>query len=116
MRNLKEMSQEELAVALGVSFQQVQKYEKGMNRVSGGRVLQIAAAFDCRVADLLENAPTNNGKPAKPVDRDGYLTVTALDDLAKDHIGIRLVKAYLGLRPELRVAITTMAEKLVTAA
>ena len=115
LRNLKEMSQEELGDALGVSFQQVQKYEKGMNRVSGGRLLQIAAIFGCEVSDLLQGGPTN-GKPHKLVDRDGVLTVTALDEVAHDHIGIRMVKAYLGLPPNLRVAITQMAERLVPAA
>lgn len=39
------MSQEQLAEALGVSFQQVQKYEKGVNRVSAIRLEQIAKAF-----------------------------------------------------------------------
>jgi len=113
LRNLKEMSQNELGEALGVSFQQVQKYEKGMNRVGAGRLLQIAATLGCEAADLLENAPTN-GKPVKPFDRDGALSVTALDDLAKNHVGIRLVKAYLGLPPKLRVALTEMAERLAT--
>jgi len=115
LRNLNEMSQEELGEALGVSFQQVQKYEKGMNRVSGGRLLQIAATLGCDASYLLENAPTN-GKPVKHVDRDGALSVTALDDLARNHVGIRLVKAYLGLPPKLKVALTEMAEKLATTA
>ena len=115
MRNLKEMSQGELGERLGISFQQVQKYEKGMNRVSGGRLLQIAAALDCTPADLLENAPTN-GKPVKPFERDGSLSVTALDAVAKNHVGIRLVKAYLALSPKFKVALTEMAEKLVTTA
>lgn len=115
LRNMKEMSQEELGAALGVSFQQVQKYEKGMNRVSGGRLLQIAATLNCTAADLLDNAPVN-GKPAKLVDREGCLTVTALDEVARDTVGIRLFKAYLGLPQNLRVAITQMAERLTTSA
>lgn len=40
------MSQDQLGTRLGVSFQQVQKYERGTNRVSGGRITQIAAALD----------------------------------------------------------------------
>jgi len=115
LRNLKEMSQEELGQALGVSFQQVQKYEKGMNRVSDGRLLQIAASLGCDAAYLLENAPTN-GKRVKHVERDGTLSITALDEVAKDHVGIRMFKAYLGLPPNLRVAITQMAERLVASA
>ena len=40
------MSQDELGKALGVSFQQIQKYEKGVNRVSAVRLEQIAGALD----------------------------------------------------------------------
>jgi transcriptional regulator with XRE-family HTH domain len=40
------MSQNELGKALGVTFQQIQKYEKGVNRVSAVRLEQIAAALD----------------------------------------------------------------------
>ena len=43
------MSQSELGDKLGVSFQQVQKYEKGVNRVSSGRLQQIASALDVAV-------------------------------------------------------------------
>jgi transcriptional regulator with XRE-family HTH domain len=106
------MSQEELGQALGVSFQQVQKYEKGVNRVSGGRLMQVAAALGCDPSYLLEKAPAN-GKTVKHIQRDGSLSVTALDEVASDNIGIRLFKAYLGLPPNLRVAITQMAERLV---
>jgi transcriptional regulator with XRE-family HTH domain len=43
------MSQQELAERLGLSFQQVQKYEKGTNRVSAGRLQVIAKALDVGV-------------------------------------------------------------------
>lgn len=43
------ISQAELGKALGVSFQQVQKYEKGVNRVGAGRLQQIATALDVPV-------------------------------------------------------------------
>jgi transcriptional regulator with XRE-family HTH domain len=46
------MTQEQLAQACGISFQQVQKYENGANRVSFSRLVQIARALDCRVTDL----------------------------------------------------------------
>lgn len=115
LRNMKKLSQQELGEALGVSFQQVQKYEKGTNRVSGGRLMQIAASLGVDASHLLENAPTN-GKAVKHIQRDGSLSVTALDEVASDLIGIRLFKAYLALPPNLRVAITQMAERLVPAA
>ncbi len=44
------ISQSELGDKLGVSFQQVQKYEKGVNRVSSGRLQQIATALDVDTA------------------------------------------------------------------
>jgi transcriptional regulator with XRE-family HTH domain len=47
------MSQEALAEKCGVSFQQIQKYENGVNRVSFSRLVQIARALDCRVTDLM---------------------------------------------------------------
>lgn len=46
------MSQDALAGAIGVSFQQVQKYEKGVNRVSYVRAQQIAKALGCTMGDL----------------------------------------------------------------
>ncbi|WP_425547954.1 helix-turn-helix domain-containing protein [Bartonella acomydis] len=41
-RNMLKMSQKQLGQSLGVSFQQIQKYEKGLNRVSAGRLQKIA--------------------------------------------------------------------------
>lgn len=47
------MSQEGLAEAIGLTFQQVQKYERGMNRVSCSKLVEIAQALDCHPAALL---------------------------------------------------------------
>ena len=51
------MSQEKLSQALGLTFQQIQKYERGSNRVSAGRLVQIAAAVGQPVAAFFEPAP-----------------------------------------------------------
>jgi transcriptional regulator with XRE-family HTH domain len=48
------ISQEALAEQCGVSFQQVQKYENGANRISFSRLVQIARALKCRVVDLMD--------------------------------------------------------------
>jgi transcriptional regulator with XRE-family HTH domain len=48
------MSQEKLAEILGVTFQQVQKYEKGVNRIAASRMLDICAALDVSVSRLYE--------------------------------------------------------------
>ncbi len=48
------MSQERLAELLGVTFQQVQKYEKGVNRIAASRLFDIAAALDLPAARFFE--------------------------------------------------------------
>lgn len=48
------MTQERLAELLGVTFQQVQKYEKGVNRVAVSRLLDIASALQLNACDLIE--------------------------------------------------------------
>ena len=48
------ISQEALAEQCGVSFQQIQKYENGANRISFSRLMQIARALKCRVVDLMD--------------------------------------------------------------
>lgn len=49
------MSQERLAELIGVTFQQVQKYEKGVNRIAASRLLDIAAALDFSVAEIFDD-------------------------------------------------------------
>ena len=57
------MSQEKLGEKLGVTFQQVQKYEKGANRIGASRLQQIAAIFNTNVGFFFENAPgSSTGK------------------------------------------------------
>ena len=51
------MSQTELANNLGVTFQQVQKYEKGVNRIGASRLFQISKILDVPVQFFFEEAP-----------------------------------------------------------
>src|ERR1700746_3421952 len=51
------MSQEKLGEALGLTFQQVQKYEKGTNRVGGSRLQQISEILQVPVSFLFEGGP-----------------------------------------------------------
>jgi transcriptional regulator with XRE-family HTH domain len=51
------MSQERLGELLGVTFQQVQKYERGANRIGSSRLLQIGRALDVPVSFFFEGAP-----------------------------------------------------------
>lgn len=56
-RKLK-LTQEKLAELLGVTFQQVQKYEKGVNRVSAGRLYEIAGVLEVPVEFFFDGADT----------------------------------------------------------
>jgi transcriptional regulator with XRE-family HTH domain len=55
------ISQERLAELLGITFQQVQKYEKGANRIAASRLYEIAAALDMSVADFFESVGGPSG-------------------------------------------------------
>ncbi len=58
------VSQTALADAVGLTFQQIQKYERGFNRVSFSRLVDIAHALDCRAADLVGDLDDANlGNP-----------------------------------------------------
>lgn len=62
-RNMLGMSQEKLGENLGITFQQVQKYEKGANRVGASRLQAIASIMNVPVAFFFEDAP---GQPTSP--------------------------------------------------
>ncbi|MBL8709397.1 MAG: helix-turn-helix domain-containing protein [Rhodospirillaceae bacterium] len=56
-RTLLGMSQETLGAAIGLTFQQVQKYERGANRVSGSRLFDLAQVLDVPIAYFFEDMP-----------------------------------------------------------
>lgn len=56
-RLARRVSQEKLAELLGITFQQVQKYEKATNRISAGRLAVVAEALDLPVAWFFAGAP-----------------------------------------------------------
>ena len=56
LRKLKGLSQQALAEAAGVTFQQIQKYERGANRVSASMLARIAATLDVPVAEMFGEA------------------------------------------------------------
>jgi transcriptional regulator with XRE-family HTH domain len=63
-RMLLGMSQERLGESMGLTFQQVQKYEKGVNRIGASRLFQIARILDVPVQFFFEEAPQADGASA----------------------------------------------------
>ena len=61
------LSQTELGHGIGITFQQVQKYEKGQNRVSAGRLYRIAKLFEVPLESLYDGLEGPSGKGASPL-------------------------------------------------
>ena len=60
-RHARGLSQSGLGEAIGVSFQQIQKYERGANRVSFSTMMRICEALDCHVSDLVAEVEQLDG-------------------------------------------------------
>ena len=65
-RMLMGMSQERLGDSMGLTFQQVQKYEKGVNRIGASRLFQISKILDVPVQFFFEEAPNLTEAGATP--------------------------------------------------
>lgn len=104
-RELK-LSQEVLAERLGVTFQQVQKYERGANRVSAGRLFELARALDTTIPYFFEGAEAVNAA-IDGLAEDGTAFTGLIDADAVD-----LVIAFQAIHdPELRKSILAMVKK-----
>ena len=85
------MSQTKLGDALGITFQQVQKYEKGANRIGAGRLQQIADIMQVPVAFFFEGAP-NAAEGPSPAYMVEFLATTDGLNLAKAFMHIKNIK------------------------
>lgn len=94
------MSQEKLGEALGLTFQQVQKYEKGTNRIGASRLQQISQTLNVPPAFFFDGAPAldsanaaANGHPMPGVAEDSHSSTFVLDFIATAE-GLALNKAF----------------------
>ncbi len=97
------LSQERLGAVIGVTFQQVQKYEHGTNRVGFSRLVAIAGALRCRIADLVAPLDDKN-MLATASPQINELTQAGATDLLKAYCAIDSVqrqRALLRLAEEL---------------
>jgi transcriptional regulator with XRE-family HTH domain len=66
LRGEQRVTQAQLATALGVSFQQVQKYERGVNRMAASTLVKAAAALGCQISEFFPSAaPASDLTPAE---------------------------------------------------
>src|SRR3984957_12422090 len=95
-RNLLGLSQTELADAAGITFQQVQKYEKGANRVGAGRLQQFSEALGVPPSYFFEGAPTVGKKALAP--SEGELPEGSIVSFLGTREGAALVRGFLGIK------------------
>ena len=91
------MSQEKLGEQLGITFQQIQKYEKGTNRIGASRLQHIARVLAVPVAFFFDGAPglAGDGTKAMPEAAD---TPNYLVDFLATSDGIQLNKAFVRIK------------------
>ncbi|MGJ4971050.1 helix-turn-helix domain-containing protein [Bradyrhizobium sp. HKCCYLRH1073] len=93
------ISQTDLANAVGVTFQQIQKYEKGINGIRGSRLAAIAAALQVDLPFLFA------AKDAAPDD-------TIVDTFITSSEGVRIAKAFAQIPESICLTIVKLAESL----
>jgi len=98
------MTQQQLADKVGIKFQQIQKYETGMNRVSASRLWDIAQAVDVPVSFFFEGLLENE------------MAGVVEGDIFADKEALQLVRAYYGMPEAQRRQIFELARVLSDAA
>ena len=111
-RNMLEMSQEKLGEMLGITFQQIQKYEKGTNRVGASRLQAIASILSVPPAFFFEGAPGIDNQPAAGSMAEGAAANYVVDFLSSTE-GLRLNRAFVKITdPAVRKKIVELTESL----
>ena len=102
------MSQEKLGDALGLTFQQVQKYEKGTNRMGASRLQQAADILGVAVPFFFEGAVGGTYKPDGSAPSPAYI-----DDFVTTSDGLRLMKAFMRIsKPAIRHYIVALVKEI----
>ena len=104
------MSQEKLGDALGLTFQQVQKYEKGTNRIGASRLQQISNILQVPVAFLFDGAPDTPGSTRSAKDTP---SPTYVAEFLATSDGLALTKAFMQIEdPKLRRRIVDLVQQI----
>lgn len=100
------MTQQQLAENVGIKFQQIQKYETGMNRVSASRLWDIAASLKVPVSFFFEGLSEEEGVAAPTAQTDVPL------DILKDKEALELVRSYYAIPETQRRRLFELARVL----
>jgi transcriptional regulator with XRE-family HTH domain len=105
------MSQEKLGNALGLTFQQVQKYEKGTSRISAGRLHHISHVLQVSVPFFFEGAPHVPGQPEGIAVAPNHAT-----EFLASSDGLALTKSFMRIKElKLRRSIVNLVEEIACA-
>lgn len=99
IRILRGLAQKALAEALGVTFQQVQKYENGANRMSAGRLVHLAEVMDCSIIDLFQGVETPKEARFETFSKNAIsaaIFFDAIDDEGQRHALLLLLSSLAG--------------------
>lgn len=107
-RNMLGLSQEKLGESLGITFQQIQKYEKGANRVGASRLQAIASILGVPVSFFFEEAPGADGSGFAEDDSSRYVV-----DFMNSLEGLQLNRAFVRIAdPKVRRKIVDLVRVL----
>ena len=105
------MSQEKLGDAIGLTFQQVQKYEKGTNRIGASRLQQISRTLQVPVSFFFEGAPMEAGGPGET----DAPSPSFVSDFLASADGLALTKAFMQIKDsKLRRRIVDLVEGIAS--
>jgi transcriptional regulator with XRE-family HTH domain len=109
-RKMLAMSQTELGDALGITYQQVQKNERGTNRIGASRLQQISHILQVPIAFFFEGTP-NASAPHGPHGRE--LSIAQIDDFVSDPNGLKLIGAFMRIaNAQLRRSIVMLVQEI----
>jgi transcriptional regulator with XRE-family HTH domain len=118
-RTLLGMSQEQLGAELNITFQQVQKYERGANRISASRLWDISQILDVPISyffdDMSENTMRSSPRWVSRGDVMDAMTSQPLKDPMARRETLELVRAYYTIeKPAVRKRIAEMVKSIAT--
>jgi transcriptional regulator with XRE-family HTH domain len=112
-RLMLDMSQTDVADALGLTFQQLQKYEKGSNRISASRLQHLSQILQVPVPFFFEGAPAASGIPQAAGAAADAPSSSYVNDFLATSDGLDLVKAFMCIDDaKLRRAIVLLVEEI----